>query len=199
MNHTLYRSTLVAALTALAATCITLPGVACAQAEQKQSTPAEHRKEVAKNVQEAIARYQKVDPGIERFFKDSTGYVVFPRVGKAGFIIAGGHGDGEVYEKGKLIGVASLTLATIGLQAGIQDYSEIIFFQNQATFDQFKQNKFKFTANASAVILTAGTSKGKDYKDGVAVFQHSTAGAMAEAALGTQKLNFKPEPAAAKK
>lgn len=184
---------------ALVAACITLPGAAYAQEEQKQLSPAEHRQELAKNVKETIARYRKVDPGIERFFKESTGYVVFPNIGKAGFIFAGGHGDGEVHEKNKLIGTASVTIATIGLQVGIQAFSQIVFFQNQAALDRFKQNRFEFAANASAVILATGASKGKNFTDGVAVFTHPNAGAMVEVALGTEKFNFKPEPAAPKK
>jgi lipid-binding SYLF domain-containing protein len=186
-------------LIAAALACAMLSGAAAAQgpAPQKEMTPAEHRKEVAKNVNDTIARFKKADPGIERFFKESTGYVVFPRVGKAGFIFAGGHGDGELFEKGKMIGFASITIASVGLTAGIQDYSEIIFFKDQAALDRFKQNKFEFAASASAIILTAGASKDKNYSDGVAAFVHSTAGAMAEAALGTQKFSFKPEGGAA--
>jgi lipid-binding SYLF domain-containing protein len=183
---------LIALQLALVAACITLPGAAYAQAEQKRLSAAEYRQELAKNVQATIARYRKIDPGIERFFKESTGYVVFPNIGKAGFIVAGGHGDGEVFEKNKLIGTASVTIATIGLQAGIQDFSQIVFFQNQAAVDRFKQNRFEFATNVSAVILAAGASKGKNYTDGVVVFGHPNAGAMAEIALGTQKFNFKP-------
>jgi lipid-binding SYLF domain-containing protein len=124
---------------------------------------------------------------------------VFPRIGKVGFIIVGGHGEGEVYEKGKMVGVASVTIATVGLQAGIQDYSEIIFFENQAALDRFKQNNFEFTAGMSAVALTAGAAKSANYRNGVVVFTQTTAGAMIEASLGTQKLNFKPDGGDAKK
>ena len=166
---------------------------------QDKKTPAEYRQETAKGVQDTIARFRKADPAIEKFFKDSAGYVVFPRVGKAGFIFAGGHGDGEAYEKGKLIGTASVTMATVGLQAGIQEYSEIIFFENQAALDRFKQNKFEFTAGVSAVAITAGAAKRANYRDGVAVFTQTTAGAMVEAALGGQKLNFRPDGAPAAK
>ena len=168
-------------------------------AAQDKKSPAEYRQETAKGVQDTIARFRKSDPSIEKFFKDSTGYVVFPRVGKAGFIFAGGHGDGEVFEKGKLIGTASVTIATVGLQAGIQEYSEIIFFENQAAMDRFKQNKFEFTAGMSAVAVTAGAAKSANYRDGVAVFTHSTAGAMVAAALGTQKFSFRAEGGEAKK
>jgi lipid-binding SYLF domain-containing protein len=180
---------------ALAFLCTLLSAPLAAQDKSRE----DYRKEVAKGVQDTIARFRKADPAIEKFFKDSAGYVVFPRVGKVGFIFAGGHGEGEVYEKGRLAGVASLTILTVGLQAGIQDFSEIIFFENQAALDRFKQNKFEFTAGVSAVALTAGAAKGANYRDGVAVFTQTTAGAMLEVALGTQKFSFSTEGGAAKK
>jgi lipid-binding SYLF domain-containing protein len=98
-----------------------------------------------------------------------------------------------------VIGTASITLATVGLQAGAQEFSQVVFFENQAAIDRFKQNKFEFTANVSAVIVTAGASKGANYRDGAVVFTQSTGGAMAEAALGTQKFSFKAEGGPAKK
>jgi len=168
-----------------------------APAPQKEMTPAEHRAEVAKNVQNTVARFKKTDPGLDRFFKESTGYVVFPRVGKAGFIFSAGHGDGELFEKGKMIGFASVTLASVGLTAGAQDYAEIIFFKDQAALDRFKEGKFEFGANASAVIVKAGVSKDKTWEAGAAVFAMPNGGAMAEASVGTQKFSFKPEGGAA--
>jgi len=171
--------------------CALIPNYASAQDDKKMS-PAEYRAQLTKDVQSAITRMRKTDPSMERFFKDSVGYVVFARVGKFGFIFAGGHGDGEVFEKGAMIGTASITIATVGFQVGAQEFSEIIFFQNQAALDNFKQNRFEFTANISAVIVTAGAGKAANYRDGVAVFALPTAGAMAELALGTQKFSFKP-------
>jgi lipid-binding SYLF domain-containing protein len=176
---------------AFALACFLLPAVPHAQ--QKEQTPAEFRAQLKKEAPETVAAFRKADPTIERFFKDSAGYAVFPRIGKAGFIIGGGHGAGEVYEKGKLIGTANTTLVTVGLQAGAQEFSEIIFFENQAAVDRFKQSNFEFAASASAVIITAGAAKSAKYTNGVAVFAHPRGGAMAEAALGTQKFTFKPE------
>lgn len=174
-----------------------LPGTAFTQ--EKQLTPEEQRAQLRKDTPVTIASYRKADPGIARFFKNSAGYVVFPRVGKVGFIFGGGHGAGEVYEKGKLIGTATITLATVGLQIGAQEFSQIIFFENAAALGRFKQNKFEFTANVSAVIITAGASDAANYRDGVVVFTQPRGGAMAEAALGTQKFSFTPEGRAGKK
>ena len=176
-----------------------LLAVSPAQSQQKKKmSEAEVRAQLSKDVQETIASYKKTDPGLERFFKESAGYVVFSRIGKVGFIIGGGHGTGEVYEKGQLVGMAGITLGTLGLQVGAQEFSEIIFFSDSAGLDRFKQNRFEPTANVSAVIVKAGASKGANYRDGIAVFTQPTGGAMVEAAFGAQKFKFTPEAAPAK-
>src|SRR5690348_8205421 len=74
---------------------------------------------------EALASF-KQSPKSSKFFSRSYGYAIFPDVGKAGFIVGGEHGDGKVYEKGKLAGTASLTQVSVGAQAGAKAYSEII-------------------------------------------------------------------------
>jgi lipid-binding SYLF domain-containing protein len=181
---------------AFALACAFLPASVSAQAEK---TPAQSRQELHKEVESTIARYKNTDPGIERFFKKSAGYVVFPKVGKAGLIVGFGHGDGELFERGRVIGVASISVGTVGLQAGAQEYSEIVFFENRAALDRFKQNKFEFAASASAVIVKAGTAATTEYRDGVAIFTQPTGGAMVEAAVGGQKFSYKPDAKQPKK
>ena len=162
-------------------------------------TPEQQRAQARKEVPATVAAFKKADPGIDKFFAQSAGYVVFPKIGKVGFVVGGGHGIGEVFEGGKSIGTATTSFGTVGLQAGIQEFSEIIFFQNAATLDRLKKDKFEFTANASAVILKAGASASANYRDGVVVFTRASGGAMAEAAVGGQKFKFTPEGMAAKK
>lgn len=177
---------------ALAATVsFVLPAVSLAD----QPTPAQ----LAKSAPSTIAAYKKADPGIGRFFKEAAGYVVFPEIGKAGLIVGGGGGTGQVYEKGRVIGIATVSFLTVGLQAGAQGYSEIIFLQDSAAVERFKANKFEFAANVSAVIVKSGSSSSADYRDGVVVFTRPKSGAMVEAAVGTQKFEFTPKGAAAKK
>jgi lipid-binding SYLF domain-containing protein len=162
-------------------------------------TPEQQRAQAKKEVPGAIAAFKKADPGIDKFFSTSAGYVVFPKVGKVGLVIGGGHGIGEVFEGGKSVGTATMSFGTVGLQAGIQEFSEIIFFQNAATLDRFKQDKFEFTANASVVIVKVGASASANYRDGVVVFTRASGGAMGEASVGGQKFKFTPEGMAAKK
>ena len=124
-------------------------------------------------------------------FKSAHGYAVFPTIGKAGLIVGGAGGDGHVFERGKMIGTASVTQLTVGLQAGVQEFSEVIFFQDKAALDRFTSDKFEFSANASAVVAKSGASGSSDYRDGVVVFTLAKEGVMLEAAVGGQKFKFK--------
>jgi len=154
----------------------------------------------------------KTNPKAASFFSKSHAYVVFPDVGKAGFIVGGEHGDGKVYEKGKQVGTASLTQVSVGAQAGAKEYAEIIFFESQADFDKFKAGDFQLSGNAeaTAVTLSASASAGTDastatasteadtaatygnYQNGVAVFTITKGGLMAGVSVGGQRLKFKP-------
>ena len=148
------------------------------------------------------------------YFDKSTGYAVFPTIGKAGFGIGGAHGNGRVYKNGVAIGSSDMTQLTIGLQAGGEAFSQIIFFENQAALDNFVAGNFEFSADASAVAITAGVSasantgggatagasggkndantKSLGYRKGMAIFTIAKGGLMYQATLGGQKYSYKP-------
>jgi lipid-binding SYLF domain-containing protein len=131
-------------------------------------------------------------PGLEPFFANSAGYVLFPNVGKGGFIVGGASGNGVVYEGGNAVGMADLKKLNIGLQAGGQAIIEVIFFETQTDLDRFKTGEFEFSAEASAVALKSGMAVNAKYKEGVAVFALPKAGLMADASVGGQKFTYKP-------
>lgn len=140
----------------------------------------------------AKAALLEADKGLQRFFDKSAGYVIFPNVGKGGFIIGGASGNGVVYQGGDAIGMADLKKLNVGLQAGGQAIIEVIFFETSVDLDRFKQGDFQFSAETSAVALKSGIAFEAKYKDGVAVFALPKAGLMADATVGGQKFGFKP-------
>jgi lipid-binding SYLF domain-containing protein len=104
--------------------------------------------------------------------------------------------------------------ATIGLQAGGQAFSEMIFFEDKRAYDEFTSGEFEFDATASAVAITVGaqakagtegttagasasSQTGKQaktkYSNGMAVFVHTKGGLMYEATIGGQKFSFEPK------
>lgn len=139
-----------------------------------------------------IEHFRKLDPTLEEFFDESYGYAVFPTVGKGGAGIGGAYGEGEVYEQNTLIGKASLTQVTVGFQLGGQAHSQIIFFRDKKTLDDFRNGNFELGAQASAVAVTAGASADAAYDHGVAVFTSTNGGLMYEATVAGQKFGFEP-------
>jgi lipid-binding SYLF domain-containing protein len=146
------------------------------------------------------------------FFHNSYGYALFPNIGKGGIGVGGAHGKGKVYVGGEEVGKSSMTQLSIGFQLGGQVYSQIIFFQDKRAFDDFTSGNFEFSAQATAVAITAaasaqsstagGSSAGasggmndaatvsRGYNKGMAVFTVAKGGLMYEAALAGQKYTY---------
>jgi lipid-binding SYLF domain-containing protein len=164
---------------------------------------------LADNYSDTIALFKNAGES-GTYFAKSHGYAVFPTIGKAGLGVGGAFGKGRVYEHGRLLGNASMTQLSVGFQAGGQGYSEIIFFEDKRSFDEFTTGNFEFGANVGAVAITAGASAaagtsgasagasaGKrdaatagGYHDGVAVFTIAKGGLMYEASVGGQKFSY---------
>ena len=140
--------------------------------------------------QQTITNFVKADSTLQKFLDQSAGYAVFENVGKGGLIVGGARGKGVVYEKNKLIGLATMTQASIGAQAGGQTFSEIIFFETPEALKDFKAGKFEMSAEVSAVAAAEGASKAAKYKNGVAVFTLPKKGLMVQASIGGQKFKF---------
>ena len=68
-------------------------------------------------------------PKLQTFKDKAYGYAVFPRVTKAGIGIGGAAGRGIVFRNHQDIGWSSLKQASIGLQLGGEQYSEVIFLK----------------------------------------------------------------------
>ena len=133
----------------------------------------------------------KTDPSMAALFESSYGYVIFPKIGKGGFIVGGSGGEGIIYEKGKAIGVVKTGQVTVGAQVGGQTYREVIFFENEDPLTRMKASKMEFSSQLSAVAVKSGVSKNAKYTDGVAVFTQDLGGLMAEATVGGQKFKYK--------
>lgn len=166
-----------------------------------------------KDQSETIEQFKKISV-VAGFFGDAYGYAVFPKIGKGGLGVGGSHGKGQVYRGGEVIGFTSTSDISIGLQAGGQSYSQIIFFQNEEALSRFTNGNFEFGASASAIAVqaTAGasastegtgaaasSSKTKDkatanarYQDGVAIFTMARGGLMYAATIAGQKYTYRP-------
>jgi len=156
------------------------------------SASAERDKDLQRQVQEALKMLKERDSSFEKALDKAHGCVIFPNVGKGGFIIGGAGGAGEVYQGKKLIGTAKLSQATIGAQIGGQTFIEAILFSDRIALNDFKKGKFEMSAGVSAVAAAEGVAGKSDYEHGMAVIILPKKGLMAEASIGGQKFDYKP-------
>jgi lipid-binding SYLF domain-containing protein len=146
------------------------------------------------------------------YFHHSYGYAVFPTVGKGGLGVGAAHGSGQAYVGGKHVGNVKMNQVSVGFQAGGQAFSQIIFFEDKRSFDEFASGSFEFDATVQAIAITAsatasagtqgataGAAGGKNdattagkYHKGMAVFTVAKGGLMYQAAVGGQKFSYKP-------
>ena len=146
------------------------------------------------------------------FFRHSYGYAIFPTIGEGGFIVGAAGGKGQVFIRGRRVGEASLAEVSVGFQAGGQAFSEIIFFEDKRSADEFESGSFEFGADAKVIAITAGADVSaatngqqagvsggeKDartvghYYKGMAVFTIAKGGLMYQAAVSGQKFSFRP-------
>jgi lipid-binding SYLF domain-containing protein len=144
------------------------------------------------------------------FFNNSYAYLVFPSIGKGGLGIGAAHGSGRAYEQGKYVGNVKMNQVSVGLQAGGQAFSQIVFFEDKHAFEDFTRGEFEFDATVQAVAITssatasagstgtsAGAAGGKHdastagkYRKGLAVFTVAKGGLMYQAAVAGQKFKF---------
>ena len=145
------------------------------------------------------------------YFANSYAYAVFPTVGKGGLGVGAAHGSGRAYVQGKHVGDVKMNQVSVGLQAGGQAFSQIVFFEDKRAFDEFASGSFEFDATVQAVAITAsatatagtqgaaaGAAGGKKdaatagkYHKGMAVFTVAKGGLMYQAAVGGQKFSYK--------
>lgn len=150
------------------------------------------KKTLSAEVDEAVSVIKARDPSIQRFFDDSYGYAVLPKIFKGAFIVGAGHGMGEVFEQKQLVGYCNMTQIAGGISFGGEYYREFIFFKDKMDLDKFKTGQYTFSAQMMAVAARSGVAAKADYKGGMAVFIMADTGLMADASLGGQKFNYAP-------
>lgn len=150
----------------------------------------EEQQEIIRDAERAKEAFIANNPNMADLFRNATGYVIFPNVGKGAYIVGGAAGNGVVYQNGEMVGMAKLRQLDVGLQLGGQAFRQAILFQTQAELDRFKEGNFELSSTVSAVALEEGKAKSIEFRDGIAVVTMPKAGAMIEVSVGGQKFEY---------
>ncbi len=74
----------------------------------------------------------------KRAAEDAAGYLVFPEITKAGLVVGGMTGEGTLYSKDNVIGHYAVKAGSVGLQAGLQYFSMIVYFMTEEAMANFR-------------------------------------------------------------
>lgn len=123
----------------------------------------------------------------ETLYEKAYGWAAFSNV-KVAFIISGGGGKGVAVNKetGERTYMKMGTLG-IGFGLGGQSYKVVFFFQDEGSFYNFVENGWQADAGARAVAGKQGVNAETTFTNGIAVYQMTDTGLMANADIAGTK------------
>ena len=151
-----------------------------------------YRRSGEENARQLVEEMQAFDPKLRDLFERASAFAVFPRISKLALGVGGSGGNGKVFKDGKLVGTCKLSQLSVGFQIGGQVFSQVILFQDDETFREFRMGKFSFGGSVSVALLDDGFGGEVGFKDGTAIIIKGHKGLMYEAAVKGQRFRFKP-------
>ena len=111
----------------------------------------------------AIENFKEEISGAEVFLAQAAGYLVFPRVVKAGIGVGGEYGEGALRVGGRTVDYYSTAAGSFGLQLGAQAKSIIIIFMTQESLTRFRESEgWKVGIDGSVALIDVGAGKSID-------------------------------------
>ncbi len=142
---------------------------------------------------EALVVFKKQIDGADVFLTQSAGYLIFPRVIKAGFVVGGETGEGALRVGGKTVDYYRTSAASFGLQAGAQAKSMVIAFMTPESLEKFRNaSGWKAGVDGSVALIDMGGGKSMDtqnIKDPVVGFIFGSKGLMANLSFEGSKFS----------
>lgn len=142
-------------LIAVAGCTTTTPSDSQASAQNN----ATKRTEIDMAADGALADLYRQEPGSRAIVQQAKGVLVFPKVYKAGLVVGGEYGEGELRMANRPVAYYSATAGSIGLQAGAQEKSVFILFMTDDALAKFRQSDgWQAGADASVALINVGAS-----------------------------------------
>jgi len=162
--------------------CILVLMTLCLLALLPVNGQAADAREIEISVDVALEQFQKEVTGAGQFLGKANGYLVFPKVVKAGLGIGGEYGEGALRINGKTTAYYSTAAASIGLQLGVQKKSIVIVFLTKEALTKFLNSKgWEVGVDGSVALIKVGAGGSIDttsIKDPIVAFVFGQKGLM---------------------
>ncbi|EKD28149.1 MAG: hypothetical protein ACD_79C00416G0001, partial [uncultured bacterium] len=145
----------------------------------------------------AVLKEIEVAPDSEMpvdLLNQSVAIGIFPGVKKGGYILGGQYGRGVIIKKNDMNKWSAPALfkihgGSIGFQIGIQEVDLILFFVDEASFNDILESGYNVGVNISASAGPVGRDLSKDPKENIIAYSRSK-GLFAGAIISGVKLSF---------
>ncbi|MFC2972283.1 YSC84-related protein [Azotobacter bryophylli] len=179
MSRKLLFSLLLAGLALLATGC----------AGSGSSSTAEN---IDQDSRQALKTLYSTNPEAREIARQAKGILVFPKIIKAGLIVGGSYGEGELIVDSKVQGYYNTVSGTYGLQAGAQSYGYVLFLMNDKALDYLRKSSgWEIGVGPSVTVVNAGVAKklsSTTLRDDAYAFIFSQQGLMAGLGLEGTKI-----------
>jgi len=139
-------------------------------------------REIDVSVNVALEQFREEVKGADEFLAGAKGYLVFPKVVKAGIGVGGEYGEGALRIGEKTEAYYSTASASIGLQLGVQKKSIIIVFLSGQSLDKFRKSEgWEVGVDGSVALIKVGAGGSIDstnIKDPIVAFVFGQKGLM---------------------
>lgn len=121
---------------------------------------AKSANQIDADVDASIKKFEREVKGGSSFLSKVKGYLVFPTVIKGGFIFGAEYGEGALRVNGTTKNFYSMTSASVGYQAGVQEHSVLIAFLSDASLNNFiRSNGWEAGVDGSVTVADWGKNK----------------------------------------
>jgi lipid-binding SYLF domain-containing protein len=116
--------------------------------------------EIDRDATRALSMLYSTTPGARALGDKAKAILIFPKIVKGGFLVAGQFGDGALRRKGRTVGYYRSVAASYGLQAGVQSFGYVLFFMDEASLQYLKNSEgWELGSGPSLVVLDKGFGK----------------------------------------
>jgi len=135
-----------------------------------------------RSADQAVQDFRKQVNGAEVFLAQAAGYLVFPKVYKAGIGVGGETGEGVLRVGGSPVGYYRVAAGSVGFQLGAQAKSIVIVFMTREALDRFRKSEgWRVGVDGSVALIDIGAGKTIDsdnVRDPIVGFIYGSKGLM---------------------
>jgi len=124
------------------------------------SAAAENAAELEREAITALEHLYATTPAAKALGEKAVGVLVFPKIGKAGFIFAAEFGVGVLRKGGTTAGFYNIAEVSAGYQAGVETFSYALFFMDEKALAYLdKSGGFELGAGPTLTVVDKGFAK----------------------------------------